>query len=77
MVSVCGFGLWHFRRAGQSALALIAASIWTMTGTFGVSLGNEMRMRVFNVSIRAAIFRNVVRIVSKVAVRQRDFLGAA
>jgi hypothetical protein len=55
----------------------MVASICVIIGAFGVARGNETRIRVLSVSIRAAIFRKAVRMVSKVAARQRDFRGAA
>jgi len=48
-------------------------SICTITGAFGVPLGNATQIRVRRGWIRVAIFRNVIRMVSKVALRQRDF----
>jgi len=48
-------------------------SICTISGAFGVALGNATQMRVRWGWIRVAIFRNVMRMVSKVSLRQRDF----
>ncbi len=41
-------------------------------GACGQADGRESLIRVFNCSTRTAILRNVDRMVSKVAVRQRD-----
>ena len=56
-----GFCRRHSGRADHGARAAMVESMCAMTGPFGVALGKETRTGVFSTSIRAAIFRKVVR----------------